>query len=222
MTSAHAYVRVSSRAQDDAMQRGVIVRFAEKREEAIPPEAWYAESRSAKTMQRPELARLREDARLGLVKTLYVFKLDRLCRTGVSDTFAVIKELHQAGVTVIAIADNLILKPGGDDIHTEVFIFALWLAAKLERTAINDRIAGAREGMKREGRPWGRPRRMSPSQLEEARALAAAGRSQRSIAMALKVPKSTIADALAAPAAPEKHVPEEGASGAEKPDGHEG
>ena len=39
----------------------------------------------------------------------------------------------------MAVADNLTIRPGPDDIVSETLIFALALAARLERAAINDR-----------------------------------------------------------------------------------
>lgn len=190
VTTAVAYIRVSSRAQDHATQRAAIERAALARGDEIS--TWYAEKKSAKTMARAELQRLRDDARMGTLKTLYVFKLDRLVRTGVADTFAVISELRKAGVTLIAVADNLAIVPDKEDVTSEVLVFALGLAARLERAAINDRISAARERVEAEGRTWGRPRSLDDGQLHRVQELARSGRSQREIAVALKIPKSTV------------------------------
>jgi DNA invertase Pin-like site-specific DNA recombinase len=50
---------------------------------------WYSEKRSATTMAREELRRLLADARAGLLRgrRLYLFRLDRLTRTGIADQF---------------------------------------------------------------------------------------------------------------------------------------
>src|SRR5579871_4105371 len=66
--SAVAYVRVSSRSQDLATQRTSIERAAAARGDVVG--TWYAEKRSARTLERAELARLRADARAGLVRRL--------------------------------------------------------------------------------------------------------------------------------------------------------
>lgn len=194
MPTVAAYLRVSSKAQDYATQRDAIERAAAARGDTVA--TWVEEKRSAKTLARPGLDRLRADARSGLVRRLYVFKLDRLCRTGVADTFTVLGELRAHGVEVIAVADNLHLKPGADDITSEVFVFALGLAAKLERAAINDRISAARERVEREGGQWGRPRRLDTAGVERVRQLREQGRSLRQIAVALKVPLSTVGRAV--------------------------
>lgn len=60
---AAAYVRVSSRSQDDAMQRSAIERAATARGDTIVD--WRAEKRSAKTMAREELQHLLADAKAG-------------------------------------------------------------------------------------------------------------------------------------------------------------
>ena len=93
--------------------------------------------------------------------------------------------------------DNLTIRPGGDDIVSETLVFALALAARLERAATNDRISAARERLEAEGRPWGRPCRLSQADRVRLRALRQEGRSLRDIAIAMKVPRSTVARALA-------------------------
>ncbi len=193
--NAVGYVRVSSRAQDDATQRSAIERAAAARGDTIC--AWYAEKRSAKTNARPELRRLRDDVRTGVARKVYVFKLERLVRTGVGDTFAVVDEVRRGGAVLVAVADNLTIVPDKDDVASEVLIFAFGLAAKLERTAINDRIGAARERIEAEGGRWGRPHAIDRATLERARALRAEGRTVRDVAVALKVKRSTLARALA-------------------------
>ncbi len=190
-----AYVRVSSRAQNDATQRIAIEGAAAARGDRIVGD-WYAEKRSAKTTARAELVRLRADVRAGTVRKVYVFKLDRLVRTGVADTFAVVEELRRAGVTLVAVADNLTIVPDKEDVVSEVLVFALGLAAKMERTAINDRISAARDRVEASGGRGGRPSRVDRATRARARELQREGKTVREIARALKVPRSTIAREL--------------------------
>ena len=186
-----AYIRVSSKGQDHATQRDAIER------KGVAPAVWYAEKASAKTTQRPELQRLLADARAGLISELWIFRLDRLTRSGVADTFAVVTELRRAGVTLHSVADGMTIKPG-EDVTSDVLLFALGLAASLERTARNERIAAARTRMEAAGEPWGRPPRMTAAQTETARRMRGEGRSVREIAAALGVPRSTVGRAVAA------------------------
>ena len=191
-----AYIRVSSKGQDLGLQKNAIQRAAKERGEIIAE--WHEEKVSGGKLARPVLDKLRAQVRDGLVSKVYVFKLDRLTRSGVADTYRVVDEFRKAGCTLLAVADNLTIRPGGDDIVSETLIFALALAARLERAAINDRIAAARTRMEGEGRAWGRPKRLSAADCERLKALSKQGRSIREIAIAAKVPRSTVARYLAA------------------------
>ncbi|MCC7535019.1 MAG: recombinase family protein [Deltaproteobacteria bacterium] len=196
MTAAHdvemvaAYVRVSSRTQDDAMQRAAITRAAGARGDEIG--VWYAESRSARTLARPELDRLRGDARAGHLRRLYLFRLDRLTRSGIRDTLEVVDELRRHGVEIRTVSDGFDL----DGPAAEVVLAVMAWASKMERLAINERISAARDRMEREGRGWGRPRRLDDATIERARAMRAEGRTLRELAVALKVPRATVGRAL--------------------------
>jgi DNA invertase Pin-like site-specific DNA recombinase len=188
--NAIAYLRVSSRAQDFATQRAAIERTAAARGDTITD--WRSEKRSGKTLARPELDRLRADARAGLVRRLYVFKLDRLTRSGIRDTFEVIEELRAHGTELVSVSDGFAL----DGPAAEVVLAVMAWAAKMERLAINERISAARERVEAEGRSWGRPRRLDARMHEQVLAMKSAGKTIREIAVAMKVPKSTVARAL--------------------------
>ncbi|RKG61857.1 recombinase family protein [Corallococcus sp. AB011P] len=87
------------------------------------------------------MERLRADARGGHVRRLYVFKLDRLTRSGIRDTFEVIEELRGAGCQLMSISDGFSL----DGPAAEIILAVMAWAAKMERLGINARIAAARE-----------------------------------------------------------------------------
>jgi len=198
---ATAYLRVSSRAQDFPTQRAAIERAAAARGDTIV--AWYAEKRSGKLLARPELDRLRADARAGKLKRLYVYRLDRLTRSGIRDTFELIEELRGHGVQLAAVADCFDLEGPA----AEVVLAVMAWAAKMERLAINERISSARERVEAEGGSWGRPKRLSEADAARVAALRSQGLSLRDIAVAMKVPRSTIARAVhAAGPASQKHA----------------
>lgn len=187
-----SYVRVSSRAQDHAMQLDAIERQARARGDVIGRR--YAERLSGKTLDRPELKRLREDARQGYVRRLYVYRVDRLARSGIADMLTVVQELQASGVEVVTVADGF---PLSGPMAELVLAMMAW-AAKMERLAINERLAAARTALEARGGKWGRPSRMDDAAREKAVQMARAGRSVREVAVALKVPRSTVARALAA------------------------
>jgi DNA invertase Pin-like site-specific DNA recombinase len=190
--AAVAYVRVSSRAQDLASQLAAVTQAAAAKGDKL--RTIYREKISAKTLDRPQLTQLRTDARAGLVRRLYVFRLDRLTRSGIRDTLATVRELQAAGVELVSIADGFDLQGPASDVVIAVIAWA----AQMERTAIGDRVAAGIARLKAQGRTWGRQRSMSPALRSRARAMHAAGKSVRAISIALKVPRSTMARELGA------------------------
>lgn len=192
MSSVRAYLRVSSRSQDAASQRSAIERAAAARGDAIVH--WYSEKRSAKTTDRAELRQLRDDARAGHIRRLYIFRLDRLTRSGIQDTLQVIGELRSHGVELVTVSDGFDL----DGPAAEVVLAVMAWASKMERLALAERVAAARERVEAEGGKWGRPRRMDPALVARARAMQAEGRSVREISMALRTPRATVGRALRA------------------------
>jgi DNA invertase Pin-like site-specific DNA recombinase len=172
------------------MQKLAIERGSMARGHAVG--TWYAEKASAKTIARPELDRLRADARAGHVHKLFVYRLDRLARSGIRDTFEVVEELRRHGVELVTVSDGFDLNGPA----AEVVLAVMAWAAKMERLAINERISAARERLESEGRPWGRPARLTGADLDRIRAYRTEGRSLRQIAVAMKVPLATVARTL--------------------------
>jgi DNA invertase Pin-like site-specific DNA recombinase len=198
MPGAVAYIRVSSRAQDHSTQRAAIERAAAARGDVI--DEWYAEKKSAKTMDREELRRLLGQVRAGGLRgqRLYLFRLDRLTRTGIADTLTTLEELRAHGVEVVSVADGFDLTGP----HAEVIVAVMAWAAKMERLAMGERVAAARERVEAAGGAWGRPSRIDPTTRERAAKLRASGATVREIARTLRVPRSTIARALSQKGAP--------------------
>jgi DNA invertase Pin-like site-specific DNA recombinase len=185
MSMTAAYYRVSSKSQDLATQVAAVERAAKARGDVI--ERAYSEKRSGKTLARPELDKLRADARAGLLKKVYVFRLDRLTRSGIRDTLAVVEELKTCGVDIISVADGFDLQGPA----AEIVLCVMAWSARMELQARAERIAAARERIEHEGGHWGRPRKQF--NLEHARKLQGQGRTVREIAAAMKIPKSTVA-----------------------------
>lgn len=187
---ATAYIRVSSRAQDYATQRHAIERRAAIEGDEISD--WREEKRSAKTLARPELDRLRQDVRAGRVRRLYAYRLDRLARTGIRDTLDVVQETREHGCRLVTVGDGFDLNSP----HAEIIVAVMAWAAQMERAAINERISAARERVEAQGGRWGRPKRWTETQAAQAAEMRRAGRSVRDVAIALKVPRSTVARML--------------------------
>ena len=187
---AAAYVRVSSKAQTLAMQRDAIEREARARGDRVA--TWYCEKESARTLVRPVLQQLRADVCARRVRKLYVYRLDRLARSGIRDTFEVVEEFRRFECELVTVGDGFNLEGPAADVILAVMAWA----AKMERHAINERIAAARKRLEAEGRPWGRPSRIDDLTRERIARLRREGRTVREIAIAVKVPRATVGRVL--------------------------
>ncbi|MCA3014821.1 MAG: recombinase family protein [Myxococcaceae bacterium] len=190
--NAVAYTRVSSRGQDLGMQTAAIEKAAAARGDTIS--RWFSEKKSAKSLGREELTRLRAEVRSGRLagQRCYVFRLDRLTRSGIRDMFEVVEEIRANGCELVTVADGFDLSGPA----AEVVLAVMAWAAKMELVARGERVAAARDRLEAEGRAWGRPSRLTEDQRERIYELKKAGKTIRKIAAVVKVPRSTVARAL--------------------------
>ena len=185
-----AYARVSTPEQGFELQRASVERRASN--DGVSEIAWYTEQRSGRSWVRPELERLLEAVRQGLHSRVYVWRLDRLTRRGPHDTLNVVQALRGSGVELVSVTEGFDFSgPAG-----ELLISMLGFAARLEMDAQIDRQTAARARVEADGGKWGRPPKLLPPMVEKIRELRSEGRSIRSIAMAVKVPRSSVFDAL--------------------------
>lgn len=189
------------------MQRAAIVRAARAQKQRI--DVWYSEKVSSASRSKPERERLLEDVRGGRVTGLWVYRLDRLSRGGICETLNIVQTFEQYGCRPRSVADGFSLGGPGDEIILAVLA---WAAAK-EREAILERIASARIRIEAAGGTWGRPRRIAPEDAvaKKIHRLKRQKKTIRAIAMAVHVPKSTVARILS-----QKEAPETGRSTATK------
>lgn len=200
--AAAAYLRVSTHAQDWQLQRSEIRRALKARGDRVAPALWFEEKRSGASIERPALQKLRAAVRAGRVGRIYVFRIDRLTRSGIRDTLTLVQEFRAGGAELVTLADGFDFNGPA----AEVVLAVLAWAAQMERAAIGERIKAARRRVEAKGGAWGRPRVVSRATIARARALQREGRSLRAICVALKVKRSTLADALSYVATPAKSV----------------
>lgn len=193
VVAAAAYTRVSSRQQDLRLQRREIERAAASRGDQIPKRLWFEDKASGRSIDRPALKKLQAAVRAGKVRRLYVWRVDRLTRSGIRDTFHLVEEFRHHGAELVTVADGFTLSGPAADVVLAVMAWA----AQMERNAIGERIRAARARIEAEGGRWGRPRNgeLDPKTLRRARELRDT-HSLRELAALLKVPRSTLADAL--------------------------
>lgn len=186
---ATAYIRVSSKGQHLDLQRHAIEKAAADRGDTLD---LVEEKRSGAQLARPALDELRQQVRIGAVKRLYVYRLDRLTRSGIRDTFELVEELRRHGCDLVTCSDGFDLS---GPLAEPLLAFMAW-AAKMENHARRERQAAARERIEKAGGAWGRPARMSPEQIARAQKLRTDGGSLRTVSSVLKVPLSTLTRSL--------------------------
>lgn len=187
-----AYLRVSTGKQDWKLQRDAIARACKARGDVIPKRLWFEDAKSGASIERPALQKLRAAVRAGSVGRLYIFRVDRLTRSGIRDTLQLVEEFRHAGCELVTLADGFDFNGPA----AEVVLAVLAWAAQMERNAIGERIKAARVRIEAAGGRWGRPRSVDPATLERARKMRKT-KTLRQVAAALKVPRSTLGDALA-------------------------
>ncbi|QWC88276.1 recombinase family protein [Cupriavidus metallidurans] len=184
MTRVFAYCRVSTAEQT-----------TENQEREIRAAGFNIESRrvvaevvsgSIAADQRKGFAKLRDRLESGDV--LVVTKLDRLGRNAM-DVRATVEELQAAGVRVHCLA------LGGADLTSaagKMTMAVLSAVAEFERDLLLERTAAGLARAKDAGKVFGRPRALSDTDEERARAWLAEGHSIASIARDLNTSRQTI------------------------------
>lgn len=186
------YIRVSTTSQDHAYQRRAIELAASVHGE--PVSAWYADVASGKTLKRRELEKMCSALRSGAIRTVWVWRIDRLTRSGIADTLELVRLIRESGAVLRSVADGYAVdgSPAGD-----LVLAVLAWAAQLEREKIAENQAAARARLAAEGRGWGRPR-LAPYLGELARELRARGHTTRAIAAELGIGEGSVRNFLRA------------------------
>ena len=94
-----AYIRVSTVGQNERGQRAEIRKWAEGN--GLTDLAWYVDKESGDTLDRPAFRRLQADVFKGKIKTVVVWKLDRLSRS-IIDGLNVLADWCNRGIRLTA------------------------------------------------------------------------------------------------------------------------
>jgi len=194
-TTVAVYLRVSTADQSHDSQRSEVIAWLER--QAIDPArvAWYVDTESGRVASRKELDRLKTDVEGRQVKTVVVYKLDRLARD-MLDGMELVGTWCKAGVRVASVTQPIDLSGTvGRVIAAVLFGFAEieWTDRK-ERQAAGIAVAKSR-GVYKGAKPG--YRKAKPAR---AAALRAQGLTVPEISAALEVSERTAARYLAAPA----------------------
>lgn len=186
---AAAYLRVSTSPQEAENQREAVQRAALARGDGEL--AWFVDTGTGRSWNRPELRKLSEAIFSGRVRRVYVWSIDRLSRMGVADTCQLVQQWRRAGMRdLVSAVEGFDF---GDPMTGELLLAMLAAVAKMEWDRQQERLAAARQRRQATGKGWGRPASTDGAAILRLRA---EGRSIRDIAVALKVPKSTVSDAI--------------------------
>ena len=146
-----AYIRVSTKEQDENIQRHAIEEFARSR--GIEVLRWYidkGESGGKVFRERPSARRLLEELEQLRPGCIVAWSLDRLGRT-MLDTINTVMGLEQRGVKVITIKEEWLQTLDGN-IRKLVLSILAWVA-EFERRRIRERQEEAWRQGKQRGRP---------------------------------------------------------------------
>lgn len=191
---AALYLRVSTNLQAHENQLPELEQLARTRGYAV---AARFEEAATTGKRRPVFERMMAEAKRGAFDLVAVWSLDRFGRNMAGNVVDVLA-LDRAGVQLVSVREPW-LDTGGPVRDLLLAIFS-WVAEQ-ERRRLSERtkagLARVRDRGSRSGRPIGRPRRLNAVDVAAVLRLAHAGRSGRQIAVALKVPRTTVRRALA-------------------------
>jgi DNA invertase Pin-like site-specific DNA recombinase len=143
------YCRISTDHQDAERQVGEILTYCKAHKLGDPI---VVREIAHGAGERPELQRVLDD--LHANDTLAVWELSRLTRGGVGSLFAIVEQIRKAGAKLVETKSNTTID---STVGGEAYVFALGLAARIEREMISQRTKSALQARKRAGVKLGRP-----------------------------------------------------------------
>jgi DNA invertase Pin-like site-specific DNA recombinase len=195
------YARVSKgRGQDIASQKPDLDRWV-----ACQPEGakWYTDKHTGKIMDRPGFNRLLGDIRAGNVKTVVIWRLDRLGRT-VSGLSALFSELKSLKVNLISLKDGLDLSTPAGTLMANVLASMAQFETELRAERIHAGLEVARaNGVilgRKPGSGLGKRIVVKPEQEIVARRMHREGLGVSAIARATSLSRPTVYSILRQPA----------------------
>lgn len=188
------YIRVSSHSQKSDSQKAEITHWLEAHGHDPDQVTWYEDRESGTTLKRSDFQKLCEAVFSGQVKTVVVWKLDRLARS-MKEGINVLSSLCEAGVRVVSVTQQIDLS--GTIGHLVAGV--LFGIAEIEHQHIRERQAAGIAIAKKKGVYTGRKSGTTKAKPERAKALRVRGLKNTEIAEALGVTPRTVANYLKFP-----------------------
>ena len=191
-----AYVRVSTRQQNPAMQEDALRRWAKAKGVKLN---WYRDKATGKTMNRAGWSKLEADYRAGKIDTLVVWKLDRLGRT-TSGLTKLFDELRERKIKLVSLTEGFDLSTSMGKLVADI----LASVAAYETEVRGDRVAEGQQLAMRNGKTWGGSTKgwtkLTSGQVDSILKLHRAGTSKRQIAKSLGLSWPTVSKIVTADA----------------------
>ena len=150
---AVAYMRFSTRLQDEEIQRNSINQLASREGFKINSEH-IDRAVSGRLSSRPELDKMLAGIRVNKIKTVVVYKLDRLGRS-LANLIDLLQEFKNRRVRLISICDGVDTEK--DDPMSRAFFQLLGVFAELECEMIRQRVLDGQANARAKGKHCGRP-----------------------------------------------------------------
>jgi DNA invertase Pin-like site-specific DNA recombinase len=179
------YRRVSTDAQDVASQDHAINEWLSRNMPGATTVVYQDVGISGKTEERPGFQALCAAVKRGEVKTVVVYRLDRLSRNAVT-AMKLLIEWIQSGVEFFA-ADQPILQLGASNPFRLTFCSLMAEVAQIERETIVARVKAGLNAAKARGVKLGRQSPITAEMIEQMKQQRAAGLTYRQIARKFSV-----------------------------------
>ena len=199
--SVGVYVRVSKdkgRGQDTASQLPDLKRWVAAQ---LEPAKWYTDHATGKTMSRPGMQQLLADIAGGKIKTILIWRLDRLGRT-VSGLTVLFDDLIARKVNLISLRDSLDLATPAGKLMANVLASVAAYETEVRAERIQAGLDAAREkGQKlgpAVGSRLGKRLKVNDEQLAIVRRLKSEGSGVTAIARTTGLSRPTVYSMLSA------------------------
>lgn len=181
------YSRVSTDGQDAQNQLAALREYCSKQGYEIVCE--YTDVASGGKADRAQLKLMLADASKRRFDTLLFWSLDRLSREGVLQTLRYLETLTGYGVQYKSFSEQYLDSLGP---FRDAVLAILACIARQEKIRISERTRAGLAKAKVKGRLGGRPRSLSPADVDQIRRLRASGVSYADIAKTLRVSESSV------------------------------
>ena len=180
-----AYIRVSTVGQNERGQRAEIRKWLEGN--GLTDVRWYIDKESGDTLDRVAFRRLQADVFKGTIKTVVVWKLDRLSRS-IVDGLNVLADWCNRGIRVVSTTQQLDFNGTVGKMLAAIF-FAL---GEMEQQTRRERQAAGIAIAKEEGKYKGRKPGTLKADASRAVKLRQRGLTDAEVAKALGVTRRTV------------------------------